>query len=98
MKNANKISYTYIHTNGKSTIDSIFISKYYNSKCIGSCEHRIFPPSDHLAVILTLERESIQEITSSSPYWKLNTSILKEESFKEVFVDGWERSLSKQKH
>ena len=98
MKNANKISYTYINTNGKSTIDSIFISKYYNLKCIVSCEHQIFPPSDHLAVILTLERESILEITSRSPYWKLNTSILKEESFKEVFVDGWERSLSKQKH
>ena len=98
MKNTNKISYKYIHTNGKSTIDRIFISKDFNSKRIVSCEHRIFPPSDHLAVILTLERESTQGIPSRSPYWKLNTSILKEESFNEVFVDWWKRSLPKQKH
>ena len=61
MKNTNKISYTYIHTNGKSTIDRIVISKDYNSKLIVSCEHRIFPPSDHLAVILTIERERVNK-------------------------------------
>ena len=61
MKNTNKISYKYIHTNGKSTIDRIFISKDYNSKRIVSCEHRIFPPSDHLAVILTIERERVNK-------------------------------------
>jgi hypothetical protein len=55
IKKANKISYTYIHTNGKSTIDRIFLSKDNNSKRIVRCEHRIFPPSDHLAVIITLE-------------------------------------------
>ena len=35
MKNTNKLSCTYIHTNGKSTKDRIFISKDYilNTHC-----------------------------------------------------------------
>ena len=81
-KNNNQISYTFISQIGKSTIDKIFIHKDSTDK-ITQCQHIPYDLSDHKAVVLNISTSfiSIPFNKPKSAYWKLNTSILKDDHY-----------------
>ena len=53
--------------------------------------------SDHLAVLLDLDLNNILCKTTKSPFWKLNTSVLEEDIFREEFEELWERLKNKKR-
>ena len=80
----NRSQYTYVRQNYESRIDRFYITNRDNirsSKVI----HCSF--SDHSAVVINVNIN--ENISIGRSYWKLNTSLLKDENVKENFSNYW---------
>ncbi len=77
-----EINYTFVCPNGKSRIDHIYMESTNRNRII-SCTHEIYAFSDHSAVILTIDENVTPRKRKNYETWKLNTSHLQDETFKE---------------
>ena len=77
--------YTFMRNHSKSRIDMILISNTIIQK-INRCEIRHCPYSDHN---LTYIKINLQKIDRGPSYWKMNSSVIKDNEFKSALEYIW---------
>ena len=95
--NPGSIDYTYIdpsYRNMNSRIDLLCACKDL-LPFVESCHHKLTPCPDHKAVIMCLQCDDKKR---SSGYWKLNTSVLKEERYRESVRNIIQNTIAEYMH